>query len=212
MCYYLLIQWLDIHFSSFPQLFLGLVMLSSDLKNVFLEDQDCDVTIKAKNVIFKAHKVILKARSEVLSSMLTHDMAEKKSNVINIHDCEPEAFKIFLLYLYSGKAENLTETNVLHVYYIADKYNIPDLKAECVLYIKSSMSAKTICSIISLARKHDDSELLTCATDYFILNVHEVIHTEEWNLFIKDYPKYGNQLFLRAIKSRNVSYQSLSQN
>lgn len=185
-------------------------MLSNDLKNVFLDEKYHDITINVKGEIFKAHKVILMARSEVLSSMLTHNMAEKNSNVINIYDCEPEAFNICLLYLYSGKAENLSETNMLHVYYIADKYNIPDLKSACVLYIKCSMSVKNICYIMRLARKHGDSELLTCATDYFILNVHEILLTEEWKLFIKNYPKYGNQLYVRAINSSNASNQGLS--
>lgn len=148
------------------------------------------------------------ARSVILSAMLEYDMVVRNISisVINIHDCEPEAFDICLLYLNTGKAEKLSETNMLHVYYIAAKYVIPDLKAECVLYIKNNMSVKNVCSIICLARKHGDSELLTCATDYFIRNVDEVHLTEEWKLFMKNYPTYANLLYTRAIKSPNVSY------
>lgn len=175
-------------------------MLSDDFEKLFLHERDCDVSIKVKDKIFKAHKLIVKARSETIASMLPDDTAEKNFDVIKI-DCEPEAFEIVLLYLYSGKTEKLSDTNMLDVYYVAESYDITDLKSECVSYVKRSMTVKNISSIIQFAKKHAVDELLSCATDFFTENAQEIILTQEWKMFIKNEPTYGHELYEEVIKS-----------
>lgn len=58
------------------------------------------------------------------SVMLTHYMYEKSSGVVDIPDCYPQAIEQFLSHVYSGKVDALNRSNMLGLYYVADKYNM----------------------------------------------------------------------------------------
>lgn len=89
-----------------------------------LEGLDHDLILKVGDKELRAHRDVLRARSQVLKSMLSCDMKEKHSGIIDIPDCDPLAMEQFLSYVYSGKVETLDQTNMLNLYYIADKYDM----------------------------------------------------------------------------------------
>lgn len=138
------------------------------------------------------------ARSQVFEAMLTHDMTEKNKGVIDVPDCNPQAMEQFLLYIYSGKVETLNHDNVFGLYYAADKYQMIPLKKECSEFIKQSLSGSVICNVIQLALKHSDTDLLDCATEYFVNHVNEILPTVEWMSFMKSNMVAANELFIKA--------------
>lgn len=128
-------------------------------------------------------------------------MKEKKFGAVDVPDCDPNAMKEFLLYIYCGKVETLDENNMIGLYYIADKYDMENLKEECCEFIKNSMSPANVCEIIQLALNHNDSGLLESVTTYFCSNSHNILPTVEWQSFLKSNSTVANELLIKAINA-----------
>lgn len=180
--------------------FLEVVSLSKDYKKVLLEGRNHDLILKVGNKELRAHQDILRARSHVFDSMLSHDMKEKNSGIIDIPDCDPQAMELFLLYVYCGKVETLDQSTMFGLYYIADKYDLKDLKIECCDFIKKSLSATNTCDAIQLALNHCDTALLESVKEYFMSNVLEIMRTVEWQIFLKDNTIVGNELLMKSFE------------
>ena len=175
-------------------------LLSHDLKNVLLNGEDHNVTFSVQDKKIRAHQDILRARSEVFRSMLTHDMVEKNSGAISVPDCDPQAFEQLVLYIYTGKVKKIDENIMFGLYYTADKYSIPHLKDVCRKFIKKSFSIANVCEVIKLASKHSDEDLLNCAVNYFCNNAEDIFLTVEWQLFIKENSTTANELIIKSFK------------
>lgn len=178
----------------------GAESLCQDYKKMFLEGQNPDIIVRVGDRNFSAHRNILMARSPVFQCMLSHDMLEKNSGVINVQDCDPQAMEQFLLYIYCGEIENLDESNMLGLYYAADKYEMWSLKDECCEFIKKSVSPENICNILPLAIDHDDSDLLEHVIEYFCKNSQNILHTAEWKSFTKSYFETASELLFEFIE------------
>jgi hypothetical protein len=61
-------------------------------------DEDCDVTLKVKKNYYKAHSVLLKARSEYLRNLIDNElpMIFRKSITVEISNMSPNIFKTCL--------------------------------------------------------------------------------------------------------------------
>ena len=174
--------------------------LCEDLNEMLLNGVNHDLKLKVGDKEFRAHRDILRARSQVFKSMLTHDMTEKNSGVIDIPDCDPQAFEQFLSYIYTGKVDSLKESNMLHLYYIADKYDKKELKGICRDFIKKSLTVNNVCGVIQLALNHTDSGLLQYVTEYFKDNTLDIMGTVEWQTFIKENATAANELMIKSFE------------
>lgn len=170
---------------------------------MLLDGLDHNLILKVGDKELRAHRDILRIRSRVFESMLTHDMMENNSGVIDIPDCDPQAMEQFLTYVYSGKVDTLDQSNMLGLYYIADKYESERLKEECCNFIKKSLTPTNFCNVIQLALNHSDSSLLDYATEYFLSNVLDILHTVEWQHFLKNNSTVANELFIKSHKKKN---------
>lgn len=159
-----------------------------------------DLILKIGDKELLAHRAILSCRSHVFESMLNHDMKEKNSGIIEVPDCDPEAMKLFLSYIYTGKVETLDQRHMLALYYIADKYDAQGLKKICHNFIKKSISLTNICQVIQLAVNHSDSNLLEYATEYFIENALDITTTVEWQSFLEENSTIGNELIIKSFR------------
>ena len=171
---------------------------------MLLDGLNHDLILKVGDKELRAHKDVLRARSQVFNSMLSHDMKEKNSSVIDIPDCDPLAMQQFLLYIYCGKVDTLEESNMFNLYYIADKYDMKELKKECSAFMKKALSTSNICEIIQFALNHTDFSLLECATDYFKNNMLDIMRTLEWQSFLKDNSTAANELLIKSIEKLNI--------
>lgn len=96
-----------------------MLALSENLKNVFLDEENSDVILNVGDQKYSAHKIIIMARSPVFYAMLKHDTKEKRQGSVDITDCDPHIFKDFLLYLYTGKLDNISNENVFDLYHMS---------------------------------------------------------------------------------------------
>lgn len=191
-----------IHSFNYFELFfvcVGTERLAQNLKDVLLSGDLYDTVIKVQGQEFRTHKLILVIRSPVFASLLRHEDTEEENDAILVEDCDLEAFKVFLVFLYSGKLENVSVENVTGLYGVADKYRVEEVKLECVKFMMSHLSVENFCEFISLALRHGEGQLLERATDYFIENVKSVIVTVTWQSFHAEYPVESNELYIKAI-------------
>lgn len=180
--------------------FKGFLSLSQDLKDVLLNGQDHDLTFSVKDRKFRAHRDILRARSKVFHSVLNYDTLEKNSGLIDVPDCEPQAFEQLLFYVYTGKVEALDENNMFSLYYAAEKYKMERLKEDCSNFIKDSFTVTNVSNVLALALKHSDACLLQYAMKYFFDNIDDILPTVEWQLFVGENSSFANELIILSLK------------
>jgi len=76
--------------------------LSKEMRSMLEDDEDKNVTFIIENKPIKAHKSVLKARSEFFNAMFASGMRESQNLEIPLPDATYDAFKAFLEYLYTG--------------------------------------------------------------------------------------------------------------
>jgi len=179
--------------------------LSKDFKALLTSARHTDVKLKVGDKEFQAHKSVLAARSQVFDSMFSQNMLENISGVINISDCDADVFEAFLTFLYSGQLDEIPSSIVVGLYDIADKYDLPELKKECVKRLIIELSVDSVCDALRVAALHEEKELMETAKKFFVENTEEILDNPNWESFQKDHQKIGNELFKCYIhKTREI--------
>lgn len=80
------------------------------------------------------------------------------TGLIELPDCDFENLLEFFRYLYSDNA-NLTENNVMQVFYLAKKYMVSSLAEKCTEYLQDNLDASNVFSVLSYANKFEDTDL-----------------------------------------------------
>jgi speckle-type POZ protein len=128
---------------------------------LFLEQNYCDVQFHfpgAQNI--GGHVSILAARSPVFAAMFKHDMQESKTGQVVIKDITRDIFYQVIHYVYSGRTSTpMTEATAKPLLVAADKYNLEDLKQECVLFLLSCVTETTAKTLFEMAAKYNIEEL-----------------------------------------------------
>lgn len=164
-----------------------------------LDEQSSDVLLKVEDHEFKAHRGILKVRSPVFASMFEPHTKESTDGIVDIPDCTSSVFEAFLLYIYTANGNVVSPNNVFDLYYVADKYQIHDLKSECVQFMEKNLSTDNFCEVMTLSLQHGESSLQKVATRFFCDNARTIIKTVQWQKYMKDYSTEANELYIKAI-------------
>ena len=172
----------------FTFLFSGLDKLSANFKDLYDNKETCDVALNVQDKEYKAHRLVLSARSRTFAATFKHDTLEKQTGVVTIPDCDPDSFHEFLEYLYSGELAMSSASSALSLYYTSDKYDVEEIKPFCVEYLIQHLSVENICEVVVFADKYDELELSCTSQDFFNKNVSKIFETAEWErLMQKDY-------------------------
>ncbi|XP_072036130.1 uncharacterized protein [Amphiura filiformis] len=101
-----------------------------------------DVTLTVGEQVFPAHRFVLATQSKVFKTMLMGESwKESEEKKITLQE-SPEgeaAFSDFLKFLYTGTL-TLTIDNVCGIHTLADKYDVPALKDDCVGFMKNVLT------------------------------------------------------------------------
>ena len=130
-------------------------------------------------VEFPAHKVILAARSPVFASMFEHNMQESSNNKVEIDDICPDALKIMLVYIYTGRVPNVDDV-AYDLLYASDKYQLDHLKALCEQQLSKNLKVENAAQIIQLAHMHNAPVLKENTLRFISNHGAEVRATKEW--------------------------------
>lgn len=174
--------------------------LSENFKDLFGNKDTCDTTLKVKDKVYKAHRLVLIARCSVFAATFKHDTLERQTGVITIPDCDPVSFEKFLEYLYCGEVEGLSYAGALHLYHTSDKYGVQELKAFCVDYLKECLTVENMFEVIIFADKYSESALFSAVQDFFNKNVSNILVTPAWESLMKTHYHLANQLLIKMPK------------
>ena len=111
---------------------LGQNYLLKDLESAFSQKEFTDVQIQCGEKVFDCHQFMLSARSPVFRAMFQAEMKEKKTEMVNVKDVDPDVFSEMLTFIYTGKCPNLDNLIARSLLASADKYQMELLKTICV--------------------------------------------------------------------------------
>ena len=137
---------------------------NTSLGQSFIRQNHCDVHFQLGDQSIGAHVAVLIARSPVFAAMFQHDMQETKTRQVIIADIEPAVFKQLLHYIYSGRAPDLRLDQMAQSLLLAaDKYDIADLKEECLALLRSRITVDNAINTLMWAHYHSMTRLAEAA-------------------------------------------------
>ncbi|KHG23447.1 BTB/POZ and MATH domain-containing 3 -like protein [Gossypium arboreum] len=144
--------------------------MGQNLKALLESEVGCDITFQVGDEAFKAHKLILAARSPVFRAQFFGLVGDPNIDKVVVKDVEPSVFKAMLLFIYSDKFPDIQEitgsgstcmsTNMVqHLLAAADLYNLDRLKVLCEAKLCEKLNAETVATTLALAEQHHCSQL-----------------------------------------------------
>ncbi|PUZ70386.1 hypothetical protein GQ55_2G226000 [Panicum hallii var. hallii] len=120
-----------------------------------------DVSFQVEGETFRAHRLVLAARSPVFKAELYGQMAESKASSITIHDKRAPTFKFMLEYMYHGllpaAAADMDDAALKmefqHLYVAADRYGLDTLREMCEEVLCATISVSTLLSNLVFAEE-----------------------------------------------------------
>ena len=147
-----------------------------------LDDVDtADVTLVVGDCDFRAHSLVLSARSRMLKALLSRDAAESRR--VELDGVDPEVFKLLLRHLYTGELpEGDADTPEMHQHLLeaADRFGVPSLLQASQHALIVGLSVESVGYTLVLAEKHSVKELKAAALRYVSSHGKEVTETEGW--------------------------------
>jgi len=160
---------------------------STDFENLFTSQTSSDISFIVTGQVFRAHKLILSARSPVFAAMFQSDMKEKGMDHIVIPEMAPDIFRALLRFIYTDQVQ-FTESNVPQLLAAANQFLLPSLKSKCEEFIMEYLSTENCIEMLTLADLHNALPLKRKATELFQYRRTEICKTEGWKNLKKFHP------------------------
>ncbi|KAL8592996.1 hypothetical protein ACOMHN_017926 [Nucella lapillus] len=157
-----------------------------NLYELYKSQELCDVQLQVGYRVYNTHKLILSIGSNVLKILLTDaKWSDARKPCIRLYEepeCE-EVFDEFLEYLYTGNVF-MTNTNVLPIQTLADKYNVYDLVQDCRYYMAVNYHAAEpdlkVVSWYQYAMLYEDKRLAATLRQYMVHNLSHVMQSKDF--------------------------------
>ncbi|XP_021813781.1 BTB/POZ and MATH domain-containing protein 3 [Prunus avium] len=144
--------------------------MGRDLKDFLDSEAGCDIVFQVGDELFKAHKLILAARSPVFRAQFFGLVGDCSIDKVVVKDVEPFIFKAMLLFIYTDKLPNVHEVMgssplctftvmVQHLLAAADLYNLERLKVLCESKLCEEITTETVATTLALAEQHHCPQL-----------------------------------------------------
>lgn len=158
--------------------------------DMFTKQKNCDVQFCFDNEErIGGHLAILSARSPVFEAMFQPHTQEFKLRQVFIQDISPNIFKEMLHYIYSSRTEEpLTELNARSLYITADKYDLDDLRHECIDYLISTIRVENVIDLLIWSHVRSVDEVKNDALAFAATHGKELCILDEWERLVENYP------------------------
>ena len=161
--------------------------LQEDLEIAFSHKEFTDVKIHCGDKMFDCHQVILAARSPVFRAMFKAEMAEKKTQRVDIKDLHPDVFSEMLTFIYTGKIPNVDRL-AEELIEAADKYQVEFLKTICSEKLCKSINVNNCFKYLVMGDIYQTEALKKYSLKYISENVASVCNTGEWRNGLLNHP------------------------
>lgn len=175
---------------------------------MMLRENYCDVTIKVEDKQYVAHKAMFGIRSPVFMNMFKYQMSENITGVVDIDDCDAEVFREFMRYIYASRVSKTFPRVLFPLYFVADKYQVADLKAYCLEQIKDIICVENFCKCAVLCFQYNEERFMDIVTEFLAENMTEIRKSEEWRNFYSENPEEADELLQKALKYQKLTATS----
>jgi speckle-type POZ protein len=177
------------------------------ITELYIQQIHCDVQFHFKDdQHIGGHSHILVARSPVFAAMFQHEMKETKTGHVNIQDIQPDIFKQLLHYIYSVQLSvPLTETTAQLLFEAADKYDIGDLKDECIDFLLDYIRVDNVINLMAWAHIHSVDQLTEETLKFTSFHGKEISQLKDWENLMKNYPEVCLEATRRIIDQMSLS-------
>lgn len=156
--------------------------MGQNLKCLLDSEVGCDITFHVGEETFKAHKLILAARSPVFRAQFFGLIGDPNTDRVELADIEPSIFKVMLQFIYSDSVPDLHEVTgsmsmctstimLQHLLAAADRYGLDRLKQLCEARLCEEVSVDTVATTLSLAEQHHCSQLKAICLKFAATNL-----------------------------------------
>ncbi|GAV88648.1 BTB domain-containing protein/MATH domain-containing protein [Cephalotus follicularis] len=191
------------------------------------KEEGSDVTFNVCGEKFRAHKLVLAARSPVFESQVLDAMDEDDHELV-ITDMEPIVFKALLHFIYkdsldededfsvssSSCSPSVSDSLVAKLLAAADKYDLPRLRLMCESVLCKEISVTSVAHIMALADRYRAMELKSVCLKFAAENLVAVMRTDGFEYLRENCPLLQSELlktvagceeeFSGGCKSRSV--------
>ncbi|XP_015752982.1 PREDICTED: BTB/POZ domain-containing protein 2-like isoform X2 [Acropora digitifera] len=133
---------------------------------------------KSESNVIPAHKLVLAIGSPVFFAMFYGQMADTRDS-IELPDCDCESLLELFRFIYSDEVE-LTESNVMHVLYLAKKYFVPSLAEKCAEFLRKNLDASNVFTILPQAQKFEDKDLENRCWKVIEMHTEEAVTSDDF--------------------------------
>ena len=144
----------------------GDLALKNDMAALRKNPYTSDLTISCEDKHFRAHKIILSARSGVFATMFCHDdFNENKISELHILDCDKDIMDMFLKYVYEGTMGKTTFEAAEGLLNMATKYDVQPLVDACLDILEAHLNEDNAIRVVTLCSAYSLKELKNRALD-----------------------------------------------
>ncbi|XP_020160128.1 BTB/POZ and MATH domain-containing protein 2-like [Aegilops tauschii subsp. strangulata] len=138
--------------------------LMESLEHMLKDGEGADVTFSVRDQLFRAHRCVLAARSQVFKAELFGPMKESKTGHIMVDDMEPQVFEALLHFMYTDAMPDDDEdegkiVRLQHLLVAADRYGVDRLKIMCEDKLHEGIDVDTVATTLLLAEQHHCEDL-----------------------------------------------------
>ncbi|KAI3968392.1 hypothetical protein MKW92_029308 [Papaver armeniacum] len=189
--------------------------MNQNFKGLLKSEIGCDITFRVGNEFFRAHKLILAARSPVFRAQFFGSFGNPEIEKVTIQEFEPFAFKAMLLFLYSDELpeprelsvsnSRCTSTTIMHhLLAAADRYDLGRLKLMCEAKLCEEITASTVATTLALAERYQCLQLKTGCLQFAAKpeNLEEFMKSDGFSHLEKSCPSLLVDLLKTSVASK----------
>ncbi|XP_030463763.1 BTB/POZ and MATH domain-containing protein 4 isoform X2 [Syzygium oleosum] len=168
-------------------------------------EEGSDATFNVSGEKFRAHKLVLAARSPVFEAEFLNAMEEDNDEVV-ISDMEPKVFQALLHFIYKDTLDedeelsipsafcSPSEMPVAKLLAAADRYNLPRLKLICESILCKGISVDSVARILALAEQHHAMDLKSICLKFAAENLVAVMRSDGFEYLKENCPSLQSEL------------------
>lgn len=180
-----------------------------------------DVNLEVDGEVFRAHKLVLAARSPVFKAQLFGPMKDDNTDSIKVQEIEPSVFKALLHFIYWDKLPDMEELvgvspqwastlMAQHLLAAADQYGIERLRFLCEIKLCEDVAINTVATTLALAEQHHCSQLKSICIKFVAEpeNLKAVMQSDGFEYLTQSCPSVITELLEYVASTREHSVTS----
>ncbi|CAG8632655.1 19657_t:CDS:2, partial [Racocetra persica] len=167
--------------------------LIKDFSNLLESSQDFDIKIKVgeepNSKEFKAHAIILSARSDYFKTALSSRWVKKENEVIifNKPNISPTVFEILINYIYTGVFSDNNNVDLLDIFIAADEIQLNEIKQKVEKRLLETESAwKFPRDFITICKHNTFTDLYQTALELVCRNPKVIFDSNDFSKIEED--------------------------